>query len=77
MRRSLALAILLLGGCSREMEPGVEIIDDKGATYVIKAGATFELVAKNEIGEECYSSPALAKGQIYIRGAKHLFRIGE
>ena len=52
-------------------------IDDKGATYVIKAGGTFELVAKNEIGEECYSSPALAKRQIYIRGAKHLFRIGE
>lgn len=51
--------------------------DDKGATYVIKAGATFQLVAKNEIGEECYSSPALSRRSIYIRGAQHLFRIGD
>lgn len=50
--------------------------DDKGATYVLKAGATFELVAKNELGEECYSSPALSKKRIYIRGAKHLVCVG-
>ncbi|HEX7900806.1 MAG TPA: PQQ-binding-like beta-propeller repeat protein [Planctomycetota bacterium] len=51
--------------------------DDKGATYVLKAGDAFELIAKNEIGEECYSSPALSKKRIYIRGAKHLFCLGE
>lgn len=50
--------------------------DDAGVVHVVKAGASFERVAKNEIGEECYSSPALSRGRIYLRGAKHLFAIG-
>jgi outer membrane protein assembly factor BamB len=52
-------------------------LDDFGVTYVVKAGPTFELVAKNELGEACYASPALSRGRIYIRGAKNLFCIGE
>lgn len=51
--------------------------DDKGATYVLRAGADFELVAKNELGEECYSSPALSRKRIYLRGARHLFCLGD
>ena len=46
-------------------------------THVVKAGSTFELVAKNELGEECYASPALSRGRIYLRTAKSLFCIGE
>jgi len=53
------------------------LTDDKGATYVVKAGASFELVAKNELGEECYASPALSRKRIYFRGAKHLICVGE
>ena len=34
-------------------------------------------IAKNELGEECYASPALAQGRIYIRTSKSLFCIGE
>jgi hypothetical protein len=45
-------------------------------THVLKAGPEFELVAKNDLGEECYASPALAQGRIYIRTAKSLFCIG-
>ncbi|HVE40513.1 MAG TPA: PQQ-binding-like beta-propeller repeat protein [Planctomycetota bacterium] len=51
--------------------------DDAGVTHVVKAGATFELVAKNELGEACYASPALSRGRIYIRTAKSLFCIAE
>jgi outer membrane protein assembly factor BamB len=51
--------------------------DDRGVTHVLKAGSTFESVAKNDLGEECYASPALAQGRIYIRTSKSLYCIGE
>jgi outer membrane protein assembly factor BamB len=51
--------------------------DDAGVTHVIKAGPTFELVAKNPLGEECYASPALSRGRIYLRTSKSLFCIAE
>ena len=41
-----------------------------------KAGEKYELLAKNELGEECNSSPAAAQGQLFIRTAKHLWCIG-
>src|SRR5262249_39195576 len=40
---------------------------DDGITYVLKAGPTFEVVSKNELGEECYASPAVSRGQLFIR----------
>ncbi|HKB42630.1 MAG TPA: PQQ-binding-like beta-propeller repeat protein [Gemmataceae bacterium] len=51
--------------------------DDNGITYVVKAGPSYELVSKNEVGENCYASPALSRGRIYLRTAKSLFCIGE
>jgi outer membrane protein assembly factor BamB len=51
--------------------------DDKGVTYVLKAGPEFQKVAANEVGEECYASPALSQGRIYLRTSKSLFCIGE
>jgi len=50
---------------------------DNGDTYVLKAGDKFEVVNVNPLGEECYSSPAISHGQIFIRGDKHLFCIGK
>ena len=41
-----------------------------------KPGKTFELVAKNELGEPTYASPAISDGRLYLRGDKHLFCIG-
>ena len=35
----------------------------------------YNLVAKNEIGESTFASPALSDGQLFIRGDKHLFCI--
>jgi outer membrane protein assembly factor BamB len=51
--------------------------DDAGTTHVLKAGPTFEAVAKNELGEECYASPAFSRGRIYLRTLKNLTCIGE
>jgi hypothetical protein len=51
--------------------------DDKGRTHVLKAGPTFEPVAKNDLGDECYASPALLRGRIYFRTLKNLWCIEE
>lgn len=49
---------------------------DDGVTTVLKAGPKFEVVAKNAIGEEVYASLAISRGQIFLRGLKHLYCIG-
>ncbi len=43
---------------------------------IIKPGPQFMRVAQNELGEATYASPAISDGQIFLRGAKHLFCIG-
>jgi hypothetical protein len=50
--------------------------DDDGNTWVLKASPTFEVVYKNQIGEEIYASLAVSQGHIYLRGLKHLYCIG-
>jgi outer membrane protein assembly factor BamB len=51
--------------------------DDDGITQVIKADSEFEVLAKNPVGEACSSSLAFSGGQIFLRGARHLFCIGK
>ncbi len=55
----------------------VYLTDDKGTTHVVKAGATFELVSQNPLGGECYSSPAVSGGQIFIRTNHALVCVGK
>ena len=54
----------------------VHFLSDKGVTTVVRPGPEFEVVATNELGEECYASPALNGGQILIRAQQHLYCIG-
>jgi len=54
----------------------VYFLSDKGVMTVVKPGPKFELVARNELGEETNASPAISKGNIYLRGDKHLYCIG-
>ncbi|MBM4073719.1 MAG: serine/threonine protein kinase [Planctomycetes bacterium] len=51
--------------------------DDDGITHVLKAGAKFEVVARNELGDDCYSSPAVSGGRLYIRTTHALWCIGK
>jgi outer membrane protein assembly factor BamB len=51
--------------------------DDSGAVHVLKAGPSFERVAKNELGEECYASPALSRGRLIMRTKGHLWCLSE
>ena len=54
----------------------VALTSEAGDTYLVKAGPAFEIARINSVGEQVWSSPAIANGRIYIRGAKHLFAIG-
>lgn len=51
--------------------------DDDGVTYVVKAGPDFNLVSRNQLGEECYASPAVSGGQLFLRTGGHLWCIGK
>lgn len=53
------------------------LTDDDGITYVLKAGRTFEVLARNPLGDECYSSPAVSDGKIFIRTSRSLWCIGK
>jgi outer membrane protein assembly factor BamB len=48
-----------------------------GRVRVIHAGRTFQLLADNDLGEPIIASPAIAQGNIFLRGERHLFCIGK
>lgn len=52
------------------------VTNEDGVTAVVKAGPTFELLARNELGEYTLSSPAISGGQIFIRTDAALYAIG-
>lgn len=51
-------------------------LDDEGKCWVVRAGEKFELVTVNELGEATFGSPAISRGQIFLRGTKHLYCVG-
>ena len=55
----------------------IYVTSEDGLTSVMKAGPAFEVVAENAVGEFTLSSPAISDGQIFLRTAKHLYRIGK
>lgn len=54
----------------------VYFLSDKGIMTVVRPGAELEIVARNELGENTYASPAISDGQMFLRGDKHLYCIG-
>jgi outer membrane protein assembly factor BamB len=52
------------------------LLSEDGDGYLVKAGTTHEIVKTNSLKEPVHASPALAGGSLYIRGEKHLYRIG-
>lgn len=51
--------------------------DDRGRTFVLRAGPEFELLHVNRLGERTLASPALVDGTWYWRTATRLLAIGE
>ncbi len=54
----------------------VFFINDDGQVNVIEPGPRFQRIAQFELGEQCYASPAISDGQVFLRGFKHLICIG-
>ena len=55
----------------------IYLSSEDGDIFVVRSGRTFELLAKNPMGEPLMSTPALASGMMFVRGEKHLFAIGK
>jgi outer membrane protein assembly factor BamB len=57
-------------------ENKILMTSEDGDTFVIKAGPKHEILATNSVNEPVYASPAVADGNIFIRGEKTLYCIG-
>ena len=49
--------------------------NEVGVGYVVKAGTTYELLAKNELGDRTLASYAISDGALFIRSEKALWTI--
>lgn len=54
----------------------VYFLSDEGVLNVIKPGPEFNLIARSEVGEKCFASPAISDGHLFLRGEKSLLCIG-
>jgi outer membrane protein assembly factor BamB len=49
---------------------------ESGITYVVRAGDTLAVVARNDLGAPILASPAVLDGRLYLRTAEELVCIG-
>jgi outer membrane protein assembly factor BamB len=54
----------------------VFMVSASGKVTVLKAGAQWEILAMNDLGEECWATPAIAGNNIYIRTRDALYSFG-
>jgi hypothetical protein len=54
----------------------VYFLNDDGVTHVVRPGPTYDLVARNELPEKTFASPAISDGHLFIRGERSLFCVG-
>jgi len=57
-------------------EGKIYTLSERGETCVVEEGSEFKVLATNEVGERCMASPAVSRGQIFIRSDSTLFCIG-
>ena len=53
----------------------VYIVSRNGMTVVIKRGATYELLARNQLDDSFSASPAIVGDELYLRGEEYLYCI--
>jgi len=51
--------------------------NEEGETWVLRAGAEFEVVAKNRLPEGMRASPSAADGMLFLRTFTHLYALAE
>jgi len=52
-------------------------VSQEGKITVLKAGGEWQVLAVNPLAEECYATPAIAHGRIYIRTSSALYCFAE
>jgi outer membrane protein assembly factor BamB len=55
----------------------IYVMGENGFVVVLQQGATLNVLAKNDMGEPCLSTPAIADGRIFIRTREHLYCISD
>jgi outer membrane protein assembly factor BamB len=55
----------------------VFLIDEAGEVSVLKAAGDWQVLAVNELDDECFATPAIADGRIYIRTRSALYCFGK
>jgi outer membrane protein assembly factor BamB len=55
----------------------IYVTGENGFIVVLSQGSKLNVLAKNDMGESCLATPAIADGRLYIRGRQTLFCIGE
>jgi outer membrane protein assembly factor BamB len=50
---------------------------EDGDVFVVRAGAKYEFLSKNPMGEVMMATPAVSDGTLFIRTKDHLFAIGD
>ena len=73
----------------KRLDPGAAIVaslvaadgkvfcpSENGYVYVLEAGPTFNLLARNSMGEPSFATPAISQGILYFRTTGSLIAIG-
>lgn len=53
----------------------IYILSEDGVTLVLRPGAKYDEIARNELEETCLATMAVSQGRFFIRSAEHLFAI--
>lgn len=54
----------------------IYVMGENGFLVVLEQGPYPKVLAKNDMGESCVATPALADGKVYVRTLKHLYCFG-
>jgi outer membrane protein assembly factor BamB len=54
----------------------VYFLADDGTMKLVRPGDELEVVVENALGENCYASPAISQGRLFLRAEEHLYCIG-
>ncbi len=55
----------------------IYLSSEDGDIFVVKAGAKYELLATNPMGEVLMATPAISDGMIFVRGQHNVYAIAE
>jgi outer membrane protein assembly factor BamB len=54
----------------------IYVVDRDGTTVVLKNGPRLELLAQNQLDDSFSASPAIAGGELFLRGERNLYCLG-